>query len=186
MTGVNQLAAETTEQNMDDLGCEFVEVSAHIGARETGRNNWSDHSAWQGKVFHRGGPIDIDGVHYEGFEETCGLGEIDGICGINCRHSYYPYFLGTPRMYEKKEIREMNSQTVEYNNQTMSVAQAEAKQRDIERHIRDWKRMEQIQLAGGNDASKAHDKVREWQATARNFIEQTDLRRDYSRERIGK
>lgn len=186
MTGINQLAAETTEQNMDDLGCEFVEVSAHIGARETGRNNWSDHSAWQGKIFHRGGPVDVDGVHYEGFEETCGLGEIDGICGINCRHSYYPYFLGTPRMYEKKEIREMNSKTVEYNGDTLSVAQAEAKQRDIERHIRDWKRAEQIKIEGGNDSTFAHNKVREWQAVARDFIDQTDLRRDYSRERIGK
>lgn len=185
MTGINQLASETTEQNMDDLGCEFVEVSAHIGARETGRNNWSDHSAWQGKVFHRGGPIDIDGVHYEGFEETCGLGEIDGICGINCRHSYYPYFLGTPRMYEKKEIREMNSRTVEYKGNTISVAQAETKQREIERHIRDWKREAMVQEAGGNDSSFARQKMTFWQNQRKEFTEETKLRADYSREYKG-
>lgn len=50
MTGVNQVTAKITEQNMDTLGTEYVEVSYHGGARPS-------HQVWQGKVYHwdRGG-----------------------------------------------------------------------------------------------------------------------------------
>ena len=33
---------------MEEMDCEFVEVTAHEGARPT-------HAVWQGKVYHRGG-----------------------------------------------------------------------------------------------------------------------------------
>jgi len=33
---------------MEEMGCEFVEVTAHEGARPT-------HAVWQGRVYHRGG-----------------------------------------------------------------------------------------------------------------------------------
>lgn len=50
MTGLNQVTAKITEQNMDTLGTEYVEVSYHGGARPS-------HQVWQGKVYHwdRGG-----------------------------------------------------------------------------------------------------------------------------------
>lgn len=188
MTGVNQLAAESTDQNMADLECEFVEVSAHVGARHTDkpRNEWSNHDEWQGKIFHIGGDVTVDGVTYRDFHSVCGLGEADGICGINCRHSYYPYFPGMPRMYERQEINRMNERKVEYKGDLIPVYEAEQKQRYIERQIRGWKRTAAIQESGGNDSFGAKEKVRYWQATARNFIEETGLRRDYSREQIGK
>ena len=45
MTGVNQVTARITEQNMDILGTEYVEVSWHSGARPS-------HQEWQGKIYH--------------------------------------------------------------------------------------------------------------------------------------
>lgn len=33
---------------MEEMDCEFVEVTAHEGARPT-------HAVWQGRVYHRGG-----------------------------------------------------------------------------------------------------------------------------------
>ncbi|MDR2486621.1 MAG: phage minor capsid protein, partial [Clostridiales Family XIII bacterium] len=76
-TGTNQMAARMTEHVMGELGAEYVETSAHPGARPS-------HAAWQGKVFHVGG--DVDG--YPDFESSTGYGDVAGLCGANCRHSF--------------------------------------------------------------------------------------------------
>ncbi len=57
------------------------------------------------------------------------------------------------------------------------------KQRYIERRIRQWKRREAAALSE-EEAAYARSKVREWQATMRKFINDTDRRRDYARESI--
>ena len=44
LTGVSQLSAQINEQVMRDLGTEYVEVTAHIGARQS-------HREWQGRVY---------------------------------------------------------------------------------------------------------------------------------------
>lgn len=44
MTGVVKLTHKITEYHMEQLGCEYVEVSWHAGARPS-------HSVWQGKVY---------------------------------------------------------------------------------------------------------------------------------------
>ena len=46
---------------MEEMDCEFVEVTAHEGARPT-------HAVWQGRVYHRGGAVVQDGERYEDFE----------------------------------------------------------------------------------------------------------------------
>ncbi|MGN1102200.1 MAG: phage minor capsid protein [Huintestinicola sp.] len=45
LTGIGQMAAKAAEKAMDDLDTEYVEVTAHAGARP-------DHAKWQGKVYH--------------------------------------------------------------------------------------------------------------------------------------
>lgn len=44
MTAVAKLTHKITEYHMEQLGCEYVEVSWHAGARPS-------HSVWQGKVY---------------------------------------------------------------------------------------------------------------------------------------
>ena len=44
MTGVNQVVGHINEQNMDNLGTEYVEVSWHATARP-------EHQVWQGRVY---------------------------------------------------------------------------------------------------------------------------------------
>lgn len=44
MTGVSQLSAQINEMVMRDLGTEYVEVTAHMGARPS-------HREWQGRVY---------------------------------------------------------------------------------------------------------------------------------------
>ena len=52
MTGVNQLNQKYREQSMDYLETDLVEVTAHLGARNTdGPNGWENHAKWQGGVY---------------------------------------------------------------------------------------------------------------------------------------
>lgn len=52
MTGVNQLNQKYREQSMGYLKTDLVEVTAHLGARNTeGPMGWENHAKWQGKVY---------------------------------------------------------------------------------------------------------------------------------------
>lgn len=82
LTSVNQTAANMTLNNCEELDCDLVETSAHVGARP-------EHEEWQGQIFSRSG----NNKKYRPFS-VCGLGSVTGLCGINCRHSFYPYFEG--------------------------------------------------------------------------------------------
>lgn len=50
MTGVNQINQKYREQSMDYLGTDLVEVTAHIGARNTG-SGFVNHESWQGAIY---------------------------------------------------------------------------------------------------------------------------------------
>lgn len=173
ITGVNQTASAMTLNNCDELGCDLVETTAHIGARP-------EHAAWQGEVFS------ISGTNpkYRPFS-VCELGTITGLCGINCRHSYYPYFEGLEKHYTQADLDEMEKQTVTYNGQKMSRYEGEEKLRGIERNIRQYKRRALTQEAAGIDSTAARQKIGEWQQRARDFTKQTGIERDRAREFIG-
>ena len=173
LTGVNQTASAMTMNNCEELGVDLVETTAHIGARP-------EHEEWQGQVFS------LSGTHpkYRPFS-VCGLGTITGICGINCRHSYYPYFEGFEKHYTQDDLDEMAKQEVTYNGQKMTRYEGEEKLRYIERNIRGYKRRALVQEAGGVDSTRARRKIGEWQAKARDFTKQTGIERDSAREFIG-
>lgn len=173
MTGINQTCAEITERNADGLSCDLVEVDAHEGARP-------EHAEWQGKIYSRSGTSD----KYPPFS-VCGLGDVTGICGVNCRHSYYPYFEGMDKHNTQDELNNMNEKNIDYDGVKMTKYEAEQKQRAMERKIRQWKRTADIQQAGGVDNTAARIRLGDWQATAQDFTDKTGLRRDYSREYIG-
>ena len=182
LTGINHTASTITINNCEELGCDLVEVSAHIGARDRdGPNPWSNHEVWQGKIYKLNGSTD----KYPNFYDTCGYGEADGICGINCRHSFYPYFEGAEARYSDNELDDMSDKEVEYNGQKMSQYEAEQRQRGIERNIRKYKRLAETQDAANIDNTHARQKIGEWQARARDFSRQTGLEREYTREYIG-
>ena len=173
ITGVNQTASAMTMSNCEKLGCDLVETTAHIGARPS-------HAEWQGQIFSLSGT----NPKYRPFS-VCGLGEPDGICGINCRHSYYPYFEGFENHYSQSDLDDMEKQTVEYNGKTYTRYEAEQKLRGIERNVRKYKRQAMTQEAAGIDNTAARQKIGEWQAKAREFTKQTKLERDRVREFIG-
>ena len=173
LTGVNQTASAMTMSNCEKLGCDLVETTAHIGARPS-------HAEWQGQIFSLSGT----NPKYRPFS-VCGLGEPDGICGINCRHSYYPYFEGFENHYSQSDLDDMEKQTVEYNGKTYTRYEAEQKLRGIERNVRKYKRQAMTLEAAGIDNTAARQKIGEWQAKAREFTKQTGIERDHVREFIG-
>ncbi len=174
VTGVNKTAGEVQWQLADEMGCDLVQVTAHGGARP-------EHAAWQGGIYSRSGKS----RKYKDFKETTGYGTGAGLCGWNCRHSFGPYIEGAPKAYSDKMLENYNAEKYEYNGQKMTEYEASQKQREIERNIRRWKRENKAMEAAGLDTSESAEKVKYWQARQRDFVRQTGLKRQYSREQIG-
>lgn len=173
VTGINQTAAKSSLALMDDLGVDLVEVTAHAGARPS-------HQEWQGQVFCRKGKH----PKYKDFEEATGYGTGDGLCGWNCRHSFYPYIEGASRTYSKELLEEYNARKYTYNGKKLTEYDATQQQRYIERQIRRWKREARAMAAAEQPTDEAKAKAAVWQARQRDFIQQTGLKRDYAREQV--
>jgi hypothetical protein len=165
VTSVNQAAAEMTMGRCDEYECDLVEVSAHEGSRP-------EHAIWQGKVYSLHGKT----PGYELFAVATGYGEPDGICGINCRHSFFPYFPGLSKQ----------SQTIPGQRENEKTYKLTQQQRYLERNIRAAKREESVCAAGGDKAgaAQAHQRVRDYQEKMRGFIADTGFTRQYPREQI--
>ena len=143
LTGVSQTAAQISERYADDMGCDLVETTAHPGARP-------EHQVWQGQVFSRSGKH----PDYPDFIETTGYGTGEGLCGWNCRHSFFPFFEGlSASAYPREKLQEYENQTVQYNGETIKYYDATQMQRAAERQIRATKR----ELAGYDAGFKAAD-----------------------------
>ena len=71
-----------------------------------------------------------------------------------------------------------------YNGKEISFYEATQYQRGIERKIREWKRQEAALKAAKQQALFETMKIKEWQATMRDFIKQTGLDRQSVREQI--
>ena len=174
-TAVNQSCAKLQLANCDMLGTDLVETTAHIGARPS-------HAVWQGKVFSRSG----SNSKYPNFEESTGYGTGAGLCGWNCRHSFFPYFEGY-----SKPAYDMGKFDSEENAKLYEVEQ---KQRRYERMVRETKR-EVATLEAGLDAAEsaklqegieadlrqAKSKLRNRQKLLRDHCNEHGLYNDYSR-----
>lgn len=143
VTGSNQMCHKMTELTMKELECEFVETTAHAGARP-------DHQEWQGQVFCYKGKSD----KYPDFVEKTRYGYGDGLGGYNCRHSFYPFFPGiSKRAYSKQHLNNIDPEPFEYDGKTYTYYEALQRQRKLETNIRQKKR----ELIGYNAAGLKDD-----------------------------
>ena len=177
VTGANQTALKTQEALADELEVDLVETTAHGGARPT-------HAKWQGKVFSRKGRKKVEGVVYEDLAKSTGYGRGDGLGGWNCRHTFHPYIPGAPRAYSKKQLKNYDAKNIEYNGVKMTEYEASQIQRGMERNIRRWKRENAAMKAAGLDTTESAAKIRQWQDTQKDFLNQTGLKRQSAREQI--
>lgn len=150
MTGFNQVITKVNEDNAEQLGTEYFEVSYHRGARPT-------HQVWQGRVYSK-----------KELETVCGLGTVTGLCGANCYHSYSPFIKGidTPT-YSEEELDRMNEEEntpKEYNGRQYTAYEAQQRQRRLETAMRaDRQKIELLTQGGADDDTITGAKVRYFQ-----------------------
>jgi hypothetical protein len=162
-TGVSQASAQITEARMDEYGEDLVLVSAHLGARP-------EHFVWQGKVYSRSGT----NPKYPDFRKSTRYGEVDGLCGANCRHNFSVWFEGAPNPFEQFDAEE--------NQKRYDMEQ---RQRTMERRIRKTKR-ETIGLKTARDNAKTPETEAEfdlaYQRKAALLQKQNAVYKDYCEE----
>ena len=121
LTGVNQAAASVTLAYADEVECDYVETTAHAGARPT-------HVLWQGRVFCISG-------------RDTGYRKVDGLCGANCRHNFYMFWPGiSVPVYTQEQLQVYTAASIPWQGQMLTEAEARAMQRAREVRIRESKR----------------------------------------------
>ena len=171
ITAVHKLANKAAEESTKEIGADYVEVSAHIGARVS-KNPIANHAGWQGKVYKL-----VGSDKYPNLKEKTGYpDDIQGLGGVNCRHRMFPFFPGisTPNPY-KVDPKE-----------NKRVYEATQQQRAMERGIRATKKRLVVAKASG-DVEKAKEyrtKLTAQQKQIEKFCKDNDLRRQTEREMI--
>lgn len=148
---------------LQELGIYTVRVSTYGGCSET-------CLPWQGRVF-------VDDVYAagkpDGKHPLLSTAMAEGLYHPNCRHTQSVWI-------EELEDDEPTPVDVAKTQQT---AQAQAKQRHIERQIRKWKRVSEGSIDPDN-IKKANKKVQHWQEQMREFLTANpELRRKSWREK---
>lgn len=137
MTGMSQLTAKVNEDNAEQLDTDMFEVTWHGGARP-------EHQVWQGKWYTK-----------EQLSTICGLGDVTGLCGVNCYHDYYPVIPGISEpTYTEEELAELNRQEnkpVEYNGKEYTKYEALQRQRRLETTMRAQREEMALLKEGGAD-----------------------------------
>ena len=178
LTGVNQTCAKLQLARMEEMDCEFVEVTAHEGARPT-------HAVWQGRVYHRGGAVVQDGERYEDFETATGYGTGPGLCGWNCRHNFYPFYPGiSVRNYTDERLAELDARNIPYGGGLYTRYEITQMQRALERRVRKYKRRYLAETAAGVDAGQSAAKLKAARQQLSAFLEETGERLDGARAEV--
>ena len=181
LTGVNQTAGKLQVARMDEMGCEFVETTAHGGARPS-------HAEWQGRRFHRGGAVDYRGKHYPDFEAATGYGTGAGLCGWNCRHTFFAVFpeLGDPPQWTQEQLRELNARNIEWNGKKYTAYEISQMQRSRERNVRRWKKRYLAEDAAGLDTTDSAVRLKTARQSLAEFAQATGGRVDSARTSVPK
>lgn len=179
LTGVNQTAGKLQEARMDEMNVEFVETSAHGGARPS-------HAEWQGRRFHRGGAVDYLGKHYPDFEQATGYGTGAGLCGWNCRHTFFSVFpeLGDPPTWTEESLQELNARNIEYNGKLYTQYEVNQMQRARERNVRKWKKRYLAESAAGSDTTDSAMRLKAARQSLSEFAKATGGRVDSARTSV--
>lgn len=177
-TASARLSAQITMHNVETTGTELVEVSSHWGAREG--EGHANHAGWQGKIYAVHGATD----KYPNLEEATGYpSDPRGLCGYNCRHTFYPYWEGIsePADFPAEPA------PVEVNGREYTYYQATQEQRRREREIRAMKReANALEAAGEGDAAKElRSAIRGKALEYRQFSDEVGIRAKVERLGVG-
>lgn len=181
--GIQQMTNSLNESIFSDLGCDGYEVTAHTGARPT-------HAIAQGKQYALT-QEDASKYHVGYWYDTVDGEPIAELWNdYNCRHSYSGIILGiSSPQYTKKELKQFEDETVEYQGKKMSLYEATQKQRYYERNIRDRKRaIASLDGTKDKNAIEAQNSLKkqlqDYRRKYRNFSNAVGLEKDSTRTRI--
>lgn len=184
MTGVNQICAKYVDQSAEYISTPYFEVSAHAGARDKpGSSPWASHKAWQGRVYStRSSDI------YPSIYAVCGLGAVDGLEGVNCRHRRFPWVEGvSERTYTDEQLAHIDDGLgCTFDGRNYTAYEATQMQRRIERTVRKLQREKRAySVAGlGEDAAAVSIRIRRLNAKYRAFSEAAGLPVQSERARV--
>jgi len=187
LTGVNQTSGQLQLMRAEEMNWDLMELSAHGGARP-------EHAEWQGKIVSRSGQagyLSLDDIGY---------GTVTGFQGVNCRHTWFPYYKGSTMTYTSQELNELKNAKVEYNGKQISEYEASQIQRGMERRIRQDKKdiagLQGILTSDTKDSKlieetkiklrNAQVKLKQNNSILNEFVKQTGLKKDSTRLAIGK
>lgn len=136
-TGIGQLTDKVNNDNAEELGTDWFEVTVSRCARPT-------HAVWQGRVFRSADLVRV-----------CGLGRVDGLCGANCYHDKHPFIPGiSQRAYTDEELDEIIRQENtprEWNGKQYTAYEATQRQRRLETTMRAQRQKIKLLEEGGAD-----------------------------------
>lgn len=172
LTGISQMARNMNDAICDDLGFDIVETTAHPGARPS-------HQVWQGRWFSRSGKS----RKYPPLEESTGLGTAGGLCGVNCRHSYYGVPDGATPTYTEEQLANIDPPPFEYDGKEYTYYEANQRMRYMERQIRKTKREAVGYEAAGldDDFTAASIKLNRQKQEYNKFAKASGIRPKYER-----
>ncbi len=164
-TQIAQDAARLTIERMKRLGIDLVEVSSHEGSRKS-------HAEWQGQCYSYEGEQVIDGTVYPDLRSATGYGNVDGLLGANCRHSFGPYRHGAPRMYDPDPKTASGLPNDEVYELTQGQRYRERKIREAKRELRGARMLYDRDKSDANLAEylKAKQKLQRRQEKMREYI----------------
>lgn len=145
VTGLHHVSNLVTDDDLDWFETPLVEISAHGGARDKG-NGFENHKQWQGKVYYwrqkdRWGREDL-AKKYPDFVRATGYGNVAGLGGANCRHSYRAFVHGiSKRQWSAKQLKTIDKPPFAYKGVIYTVYEATQRQRKLERMQRYYKRI---------------------------------------------
>lgn len=172
VTSVSQATSQMTLETAQQNNCDLVKTSAHLGARP-------EHYLWQGKVFSISGTSDKYPYLSDPQESGgTGYGTVDGLCGCNCRHFFFPYVEGfNPASYGIEDA------TASENEE---IYQATQKQRYLEREVRSWKRVLKVSQdqKNANDINTANLKIQDYESRIKLLTTKYGIPRQKEREEV--
>ena len=176
-TGVSQASAQIQMARMDEMDCDLVLVSSHMGARPS-------HQVWQGKIYSRSGTS----KKYPDFVSSTGYGTGEGLCGWNCRHNFSPYYEGQGNPFERyddKENRELYEKTQEQRAMERAIRKSKREKETLADAV-DNAQDEETRKELAERLSRSRKRLAQQNAAYKDFCTENDLRPLPERLRIAK
>jgi len=161
-TNVSNTANSTIMARAEDHGIDLIETSSHSGSRPLCEKD-------QGRIFSRNGKS----KKYPKWSSSS-YGKPNGILGINCGHSIYPYLEGASiqRYFP----------VAQGENDPLYIKLQE--QRRLERNLRKTKRLKDLQSKTGNDVKKIDESIKMQKQNIAIYCKKNGLTRRINREVI--